>query len=409
MSESTKNALYMPQLDGLRAFAVVAVLFSHYWAANWGILVSWGFQGVRLFFVLSGFLITGILIRSRDAVDLRGRSSLGELGRFYARRFLRIFPLYYLVIALALLLGVRGIREDLGWLLSYTMNLHLVWDGWFHAGDTVWFHNDFFHLWSLSVEEQFYLAWPWIVLLAPRKWITRIIGAAVVAGVAYRAWAMLIQGGVKVDTLFMFPVTALDTLGIGALLALAVHSAPADKVKRAMNWVVLPVGCVGVVLAHVAALYKPTWALFHVFIDTTLALVCCWLVYQTSLGVRGWVGRTLASGPLRYIGKVSYGIYVYHLFVPALLTPLWVRVLGQEFPKMGPAHFFICSAVTVAIAALSWSLFESPINNLKRHFEAPKAPRLPKPASAMAQRRPSLIEGSLALVQGPISREARTP
>ena len=146
MTPSDRPVGHMPQLDSLRAVAVAAVIVHHYIPGGWGPGAD---IGVKLFFTLSGFLITGLLMRSRRAC-IDGRQTLrGAIGRFYTRRFLRIFPLYYLVIAIALVAGIPPTRDILGSLLSYTLNIHMARQGWYEA--------NFAHFWSLAVEEQFYL------------------------------------------------------------------------------------------------------------------------------------------------------------------------------------------------------------------------------------------------------------
>src|SRR5436309_834307 len=160
------TARRMPQLDGVRALAVLAVLVHHYLSAAWPVLdragTSLGFLGVKLFFVLSGFLITGILLEGRLADDTpEGRSRLRFLRQFYIRRFLRIFPLYYVVVALALICNIAPARQIAIWLLTYTVNIYFSIVGEFP--------RHFSHLWSLAIEEQFYLVWPWCILYARQR------------------------------------------------------------------------------------------------------------------------------------------------------------------------------------------------------------------------------------------------
>ena len=160
-------AEHMPQLDALRALAFVGVAVSH-WSPNFlAGIVPWG-TGVQLFFVLSGFLITGILLRSRPA-DL-GISMPTALRVFYVRRCLRIFPLYYGVLALCLLFAIGPIATTWPWHVSYLSNLFYARQG--HASPV---EDPFLHLWSLSVEEQFYLLWPLVALVANRRALSLIL------------------------------------------------------------------------------------------------------------------------------------------------------------------------------------------------------------------------------------------
>ena len=171
-------AQYMPQLDSLRAFAVLAVVVHHSPLVAF-VPIPFGAIGVRLFFVLSGFLITGILLRCRDD---RPDGSPGDrwfsLRQFYIRRFLRIFPLYYFVVTCAVILNYGCARSLLPWLLTYTLNVQLAISG-------EW--NEFSHFWSLAVEEHFYLAWPWVVLFVPRRWVGSAAVLLVLTGPANEA------------------------------------------------------------------------------------------------------------------------------------------------------------------------------------------------------------------------------
>src|SRR5687768_3549383 len=172
------DAARMPQLDGLRAFAVVAVAISHWTPRFIHEALPWG-TGVQLFFVLSGFLITGILLRSRPA-DL-GITMGTALRIFYTRRVLRIFPVYYAVLAFALLWGVGTIDHTWPWHVSYLSNVYFS----FHEhGPAI--SDPYLHLWSLSVEEQFYLLWPFVVLVAGRRALTIILYTSIAASLTFR-------------------------------------------------------------------------------------------------------------------------------------------------------------------------------------------------------------------------------
>jgi peptidoglycan/LPS O-acetylase OafA/YrhL len=161
-TDAAPSAHKMPQLDALRAFAVLSVLAVHFVShpPRWLEVVPWAACGVQLFFVLSGFLITGILLDSRNEVEA-GASRFWMLRQFYTRRFLRIFPLYYAVVLVGWLIKLPGFTETLGWNLSYLTNFYILQKGaWIEVAS---------HLWTLSVEEQFYLVWPWVVLFLPNK------------------------------------------------------------------------------------------------------------------------------------------------------------------------------------------------------------------------------------------------
>jgi peptidoglycan/LPS O-acetylase OafA/YrhL len=353
---------HLVQLDALRAFAVLGVLVYHYAPATKAI-APFGLYGVRLFFVLSGFLITGILLRGDTGHRLR------MLRRFYARRFLRIFPAYYLVLFVAAALAVPGIRAGLGWHAAYLSNYWFIFHHWLspnYAG----------HLWSLAVEEQFYVVAPIVVLFAPRRHLPKILVVAAAAAIAYRAGAF--AAGVDNTTPSIATPDCLDSLGLGALLAVTRSQELSDRWTRWALAIGVPLLAVCISASqlfdhgfstNVRVLryaYKGMLDLQTVTQDTAVALISVWLVASASRGFRGLAGKVLSSSPLVYLGTISYGIYLYHYFM------IWVfrREFGwirKQYPNQG-AYFLALTAATIAVASISWFAFERPINGLKRHF-----------------------------------------
>jgi peptidoglycan/LPS O-acetylase OafA/YrhL len=177
-SDNSGEIRKMPQLDGLRCLAVLIVIWSH-WSPKYTSLfgIHLGFYGVQMFFVLSGFLITGILF---DAAGDDPSRNIGGfvLRQFYIRRFLRIFPLYYAVLVMVVLINVDTFRTTWPWHAAYLSNVHFWMVG--SRGD---FGG---HLWSLSVEEQFYLFWPILMVFSSNKTRLAIICSAIVAAPIYR-------------------------------------------------------------------------------------------------------------------------------------------------------------------------------------------------------------------------------
>ena len=323
-------------------------------------------MGVRLFFVLSGLLITGILLRSRDAADHAHAKRLSHLLRFYARYCLRIFPLYYFVIAVGVALNMEAAREYIFWLLTYTLNIKMAHQGWYIA--------NFAHFWTLAVEEQFYLAWPWIVFFLPRKWL---VGAAIVmlsAGPLYRlyhviGWAYFNSEATGLRT-YMSTFTCLDSLGMGALLAVLTHDAHCPrKLCRRFAVTFLPIGVSTYIGFAVIERVNGHGELGMVFSNVSLSMIYLWLVYAAAVGFGGILGRFLQLKPLTYIGKISYGIYVYHPFVPGMMLLVFER-LGWPYPTSPWIGFAMLAFVTLIVSSISWYLFESPINNLKRYLPA---------------------------------------
>jgi peptidoglycan/LPS O-acetylase OafA/YrhL len=356
---------YMSQLDSLRFFAVLGVMVLHFWDPRpelWILRLNWGALGVRLFFVLSGFLITGILLGCREFAERQPGRHLFLVRQFYIRRFLRIFPLYYLVLLVLVVADIAPARNLWPWLFSYTTN---IW---------VWHHLNWpekvGHFWTLAVEEQFYLVWPWLVLFLRRRWLVPLLLALTVLSPAYRFYA---AGQHPADAAGNFTAGALtiavvDNLAFGALLALLFRSGIGEhRVQQLLQRVVLPIGTASFVLLLASSHYGWSRRAMVTFDQSAAGLIFCWLIGRASRGFGGWLGRLLEYRPLPYLGKISYGIYVFHNFVPPALVSVagW---LGYAYHQPGQLNFLLGSVGSIALAALSWELFERRINGLKRYF-----------------------------------------
>jgi peptidoglycan/LPS O-acetylase OafA/YrhL len=373
---------HMPQLDALRAFAVGGVLLTHFWGLNrlpfhLGIL-DWGFLGVRLFFVLSGFLITGILLRCRDMADTTSGSRWFFVRQFYLRRFLRIFPIYYLVILLAIVVNFQPARAIILWLVTYSLNAYIsLRHQWSPVGH-------FGHFWSLAVEEQFYIVWPCLILFARRKWLIALAFCGIILAPAYRLFVFSHHlASIEINT---FTLGNMDTIAMGALLALACHSEfSRQDIERILKLVVFPVGVAGMALIFILLYNHISSMPYAVLYDSTAGLVFCYIVGFASWGFRGAAGAVLNSRPLIYIGKISYGIYVYHAFMPVIVSHV-VSLFGVKYQQVGALNFVCCSIAVVVVAAASWHLLERPINDLKRFL-----PYVPSPK--VAERESVAVEG----------------
>ena len=325
----------LPQLDGLRAVAVSCVMVFHF-IPSLDRIAPLGSIGVRLFFVLSGFLITRILL------DLRTRPVGPALRSFYIRRALRIFPLFYLALALSWAMNIGPVRSTIGWHVSYLTNLYLF--------DRGGWHGSISHLWSLAVEEQFYLVWPWLVLLVPATRLPQMI----VAMIAIAPLSRLLVGGPMTSVL---PTSCLDSLGAGALLAFPAVRASA---MRAGSVAGLPLLSVTLGLRYAGVATVP----LEIALDFGVSLTAAWMVGRAIDGFGGVAGALLIARPITYVGTISYGLYLYHGFMP--------YILGRHVPGFlelnWAARFTLLTAATLAIASISWRFFESPILALKDYF-----------------------------------------
>ena len=345
----------MPQLDALRAFAVFAVLFVHLVsrAPHWLMLVPWAACGVELFFVLSGFLITGILLDSRKQIE-GGVSSWWMLRQFYIRRFLRIFPLYYAVILVGRITQLTGFTETFGWNLAYLTNFYIAAKrDWIGAAS---------HLWTLSVEEQFYFVWPWLVFFLPKRWLLPSFFGTVLFAVAYLVVAFPWLG----PWLNVTPFASFDCFGAGALLALAQRRECGGdpRLRRSLCLIGLVVG-IPLFIVTVAGQFSPASIPGRLgTMNLAMTFLFVPLISGAASGFTGPAGILLMLKPIRYIGRISYGIYVYHLPVGWVIShSTWFHAMPRFIP-----HSVVFLLATIALAALSWHLFERPINGLKRLF-----------------------------------------
>jgi peptidoglycan/LPS O-acetylase OafA/YrhL len=355
---------YLPQLDGVRTLAIFAVLLWHFFLERQLInqLVHWGRLGVILFFVLSGFLITGILLNARDAVAREARPKSAALKAFYARRMLRIFPIYYLTIFVGALVGFRPIADYLWWHLTYMSNVSWAFFGGDYIGAT--------HLWTLCVEEQFYLFWPLLVLFVPPRRIRAVAIGLVALSLSYKLIGTFCGLGWEATNFTL--IGCLDSLGLGALLAVMWHESGADApaVRRFVRWslaVALPVLIALQALKFLYGADTKRTILYAPLIDIAASGVFVALVDLAARNTRTALGRFLALGPVRYLGKISYGIYLYHFFLRDLM-PRVLRGLGLQPLWPGVALFALYTLISIAVASLSWYAIERPINNLKRYF-----------------------------------------
>jgi peptidoglycan/LPS O-acetylase OafA/YrhL len=322
----------LPQLDGLRALAVTFVMAFHF-IPGVDRYAPLGSIGVRLFFVLSGFLITRILLASRQ------RPIGDALRTFYIRRSLRIFPVFYLVLAVAALIDIGPVRSTIGWHVTYLTNAYL-----FERG--AW-HGSISHLWSLAVEEQFYLVWPFLVLWLPERRLAPVITLMVLISPISR---VLIGGPMN----SVLPTSCLDSLGAGALLALP---AARDLMIRIGQAIGLPLLASALVLRYAGMTGVP----LEVALDFGVSLASAWLVGAAARGFSGSFGNALQLRPVVYIGTISYGLYLFHGFIP--------YVLGRYVPGFvemsWPARAVLLTAATFSVAALSWRIVEAPLLRLK--------------------------------------------
>ncbi len=349
------------QLDGLRAIAVFLVLIQHFVPQGHVLLklITWGTIGVQLFFVLSGFLITRILLDARTRIDC-GAVTLGfTLRQFHIRRILRIFPVFYASLFLLAAFNIGPVRETLVWHLTYMSNVYLTIRGEMHDNIT--------HFWSLAVELHFYMLWPFVILCTPRKYVLPIILSTVVFAPVYRFTLGALHMN-PIARIWLLPAS-MDTLGVGALLAyFTLNEQGLGKYRGLLAKNGLWMGALGLLgISVLRMLELLPWGPEVFVMGSVLALFFFGLVDGAVRGYPGILGKFLEFAPLAYAGKISYGVYIIHHFVPEILDKS-MPALGMGVPASLPLRFVLYTAVSILLAAVSWHCMEKPINGLKRHF-----------------------------------------
>ena len=344
---------YQPQFDGLRALAVLTVMVDHFSAdvpnfplPDW---IHLGATGVRLFLVLSGYFITASLRRARDRMDAGELSAGKTMAAFYWRRFLRIGPAYLVFAAIALLIDLGAIRYNWAWVFTGTVNWLIAWnDQWPLAIS---------HLWSICVQEQFYLFWPLLILLVPRKWMLSAIIAVAFAGVAFRIGCVIFS--VPIIARWVLPFGSLDSLAAGAALGWCGGRLRASRGGWVLAWLCLSMLTVAAVLRN----GDPT-KLKSVLVEPLEAGAFVILVARTATGFDGNIARFLSNAGLVFAGRISYGLYIYHILV-AMVVNRWLPSQMRFLITIPSLRLVVFGIVTLFVAALSWRLLEQPINRLR--------------------------------------------
>lgn len=359
---SAPGLKYFSQLDGIRAFAIISVMIGHWmsWDTENAILKSapWG-HGVILFFVLSGYLISNILFELKEKIDAQLITPAQALKTFYIRRFLRIFPVYYLLIFYLYSINFANTREVFPWLVTYSTNLLQCKTGSYIG--------DFNHFWSLAVEEQFYLIWPFLILFVDRKKVMKIIMALMLISFLSRLSCFFIAKDNWMLGAYFTPNLFLP-LALGALLSYAKRYR--EKLASFFQnplWLYVSAGVY--VACYYFLHYRFHIAAFGILLDEYLyAFACVFIIARASANQFRFIGKgILEHEVVVYTGKISYGLYIYHLFV---INFFW-NYLAPEF-KFGVqdkhAMWFAYFILAYVLAILSYYVIEKPMNSLKNRF-----------------------------------------
>lgn len=339
-------------LNGIRAIAVLMVIVYHRFPADHFLkIMPIGHFGVDIFFVLSGYLISRILLNGAIKIDNNTATAFQLIKSFVIRRSLRIFPIYYLLLfVLYINDGIVGnsFRDNFLWYFFYGSNFLVYFEGkWFGC---------LAHLWSLAVEEQFYLVWPFLVLVLFRKRLLTLVIATIVIG----TFSPLLFDGIT----YVLTISCINAFGIGALLAYVELRRPEWQTTFVKTVNVLAAVSFLLIFVHYFVVALPVFSDRLLVSIIAVALIAYCRFHQESF----LVTRILENKMLSFIGLISYGVYLYHNVFPRYWTAILSR-LHIETPathgQFSYIEFVIQTGFVILVSYLSWILIEKPIAKWK--------------------------------------------
>ncbi|MHB8303122.1 MAG: acyltransferase family protein [Acidobacteriaceae bacterium] len=370
---SVAEPRHRPELDGIRGIALLAVMLSHGGPLilRGGMLSKIlvysmvpGWSGVELFFVLSGFLITGILLKTKSAENY--------FSSFYARRFLRIFPIYYFAVTLGILVAAHHSwwNAQLPPLLKTRISYYFYLQNW----PMFWQHglfiqgNAFGHFWSLAVEEQFYIIWPLVIWLLPETAILWLCTGGLIAALPLRVYMVHLYA--EDFTAMALTSSRVDGLLVGVMLAIFLR-----RGQIPMRWIILMLASGASVIAYIALFHHTELIATYLYMPTVgitgFSLLAGGLLALSQHPI-GWLRWILTARGLRIIGKYSYGMYIYHIPIYVIIGRILTSHFGDLFPlplHLGLPYVALLIVITFLVAKLSYDYFESKFLALKVHFQ----------------------------------------
>jgi len=320
-----------------------------------------------LFFVLSGFLITDILLQT-----------IGEKGflkRFYIRRMLRIFPLYYLLLIFCLIIlpVIGSFKGTMGYYTGYQWWFWLYFQNWLYIIHPPEQNNFLLHLWSLAVEEQFYIIWPFVILLVRKIKTLFWIMIFLLIGIMVTRSLLWITNteGLQYFNLYIF--TRIDGICIGCALALLQRINP-GLISRNISIIVFSIAALNFSFFFLNRVNDYSFPYFNFVGYTTFAVIFAILVDECIVNSRGWTARICNIKPLKFFGKISYGFYILHWPVYKLANEnliTWLKdnqIQNEYYTQMISA--LACTCLAILLSTLSYYFFEARFLRLKNRFTA---------------------------------------
>jgi peptidoglycan/LPS O-acetylase OafA/YrhL len=357
---------YYKQLDGLRFFAILAVMISHWLEKSIPIDLLKNLpysSGVSMFFVLSGFLITKIILEFRQYNEENNIGHGHFIKAFHMRRTLRIFPVYYLTIIVLAILNFSNCRELFPWLISFTSNFKMTL-----ANDYFW---PFTHFWALAVEEQFYIIWVILMVFIPKRYLKNTIILSIVLSLIIRFYLMFYTKYWLGSTVLVF--TNMHSLGLGALISYyVVFHRQKFFTSKIQPYVITLIGLIILFfVVYVIFNLKGDLMIYKRFREPYMVMIYSLVVFLViRTGFKGFFRFLLENKFVVYLGKISYGLYIYHVFA----ISVWIRLNKYVFKlEANPFETFVyLFIISLLMATISWYCIEKPINNLKKYFKYTK-------------------------------------
>lgn len=355
---------YYKQLDSLRFFSVLCVMIGHWisWDTENRFVKGfhWG-NGVDFFFVLSGFLITEILYNQKIEIELGNTTFFQSIKKFYTRRTLRIFPIYYLLIIFLFYINYKNTREIFPYLISYTSNIL--------EAKTNNYVGDFNHFWSLAVEEQFYIIWPFFIFLISKKHLLKFIIATITLSIISRICFIIIAPNQWMAASYL-TINVMFALGIGALLAYIKNSYTAFFNKISASMLLAPFVFTIYIFLSFKVVNKGYFPAINFLLDEVLFCIFSAFVIARAVGSEyKYIAKfILENKNFTHLGQISYGLYIYHLFAISTYWDYIAPKLGLHTDKKETAWmlYFLFTWLT---AEISYLFIEQPINYLKKYFK----------------------------------------
>jgi peptidoglycan/LPS O-acetylase OafA/YrhL len=364
------KSTYQPHLDGLRALAILGILFEHF-DLPLPAMLRCGPLSVRFFFVLTGYFITLSLWRVKSEMS-DSDGGYVPLWRYYLARLLRTGPPFYLSLIIGALFGIEEVRTNFFWLATFQANNYIAWLGYWPDAIS--------HYWSLAVQEQFYFLWPVVVLTLPKRWFLPTMAAFIVFGLGFRLYC--ISTNATTLARWVTLLGCIDSFAVGALVAYLKQAQVLNRMWSSKTLLfAMPLIACGCFYMGRALMTLPENNIWLGMTETVDAVFLAWVLAAAVTSMKGRYGRMLSWAPLVYLGKISYGIYVYHVFIIVLVSPLLLPWgMSEDHNALG--RIAILLALTFAASSLSWHWLEQPFLAWKKAMASgPK--RVPQAAEGI--------------------------